>query len=188
LDIAASNMPQKQSIDSIPKRPQEIQPHPLGISAHDLLDFAKRDKESRKLSSFLQETFARFSSGKVAELREAVPEVNLDKKPGELTWEEAEKLVNGFKQLKWIAPAMDAIVPIGKEQIEKSFTNIFNLEPFGGIRADRIGEDFGNSEILGEGRRLKSLTQFKARQLGGDPFETARRDHLGKNIVVAFFN
>ena len=117
-----------RSVEVIPPRPQEIKPHPLGISPHDLLDFAKKDSESRKVSSFLQEAFARFSSGKVNELREIMPDFNFDKKPSEITWEEAEKLVNGFKQLKWIAPAMDAIVPIGKEQIEKSFTNIFSPE------------------------------------------------------------
>jgi DNA topoisomerase-6 subunit B len=80
------------------------------------------------MASFLQEAFTRFSAGKVAELKQVAPDLDFDKKPNELTWEEAEKFVNAFKQVKWIAPAMDAIVPIGKEQIEKSFTNIFNPE------------------------------------------------------------
>jgi len=117
-----------RAVEAIPQRPQEIKPHPLGITPHDLLDFAKKDTESRKISSFLQETFSRFSSGKVNELKEIIPDFNFDKKPAELTWDDAEKLVNSFKQTKWIAPAMDAIVPIGREQIEKSFNNILSPE------------------------------------------------------------
>lgn len=117
-----------RSVDSIPRKPLEIKPHPLGIGPHDLLDFAKRNIEHRRLSSFLQDSFTRFSSGKVNELKELVPEIDLNKKPEDLTWEESEKMVNAFKQMKWIAPALDAIVPIGKEQIEKSFNNILSPE------------------------------------------------------------
>jgi len=117
-----------RSVEIIPKKPMEIKPHPLGIGPHDLLDFAKRNTEHRRISSFLQDSFTRFSSGKVNELKELVPDIDLNKKPEELTWEEAEKMVNAFKQMKWISPAMDAIVPIGKEQIEKSFNNIFSPE------------------------------------------------------------
>jgi DNA topoisomerase-6 subunit B len=117
-----------RSVDAIPRKPMEIKPHPLGIGPHDLLDFAKRKTEHRRISSFLQDSFSRFSAGKVNELKELVPDIDLNKKPEEMTWEEAEKIVNAFKQMKWIAPALDAIVPIGKEQIEKSFTNIFTPE------------------------------------------------------------
>ena len=117
-----------RAIDKNPQRPKEVQPHPLGISAHDLLDMAKSQKENRKLSSFLQDAFTRVSTNKVNELREAVKDVDFDKKPNNLTWEEAEKIVQAFRKIKWIAPETDAIVPIGKEQIEKSFKNILNPE------------------------------------------------------------
>ena len=117
-----------RAIDKNPQRPKEVQPHPLGISAHDLLDMAKSKKENRKLSAFLQDAFTRVSTNKVNELREAVKDVDFDKKPNNLTWEEAEKIVQAFRKIKWIAPETDAIVPIGKEQIEKSFKNILNPE------------------------------------------------------------
>lgn len=115
-------------VEQNPKRPKEVKPHPLGIGATDLLDLAKLQKESRKLSAFLQHVLVRVSSNKVNELRQLLPEVNFDKRPNDLTWEEAEQVVQGFKQVKWIAPETDAIVPISKEQIEKSFHNIFNPE------------------------------------------------------------
>jgi DNA topoisomerase-6 subunit B len=116
-----------RSIEINPPRPFEIKPHPLGISPHDLLDFSHHyAKQYRKMSAMLQEIFSRVSANKVAELRTLVPDVDFDRNPGELTWEEAEKIVNAFKQVKWIAPSTDALVPIGKEQIEISFKNIFN--------------------------------------------------------------
>jgi DNA topoisomerase VI, subunit B len=55
-------------------------------------------------------------------------DVDFDKNPAAITWAEAEKIVDAFKKVKWIAPSMDALVPIGKEQIEASFKNIFNPE------------------------------------------------------------
>ncbi len=115
-------------IQQNPKRPREVQPHPLGIGAHDLLDLAKTQKENRKIAAFLQNSLARVSANKVSELRDIVKDVDFDKKPEDLSWEDAEKIVQGFKLVKWIAPETDSIVPIGREQVEKSFMNIFNPE------------------------------------------------------------
>lgn len=117
-----------RAVHENPKRPKEVQPHPLGVSTHDLLDLAGANKENRKTSAFLQNALARVSANKVNELRGIVKDVDFDKNPDELTWEEAEKIVQGFKQVKWIAPETDSIVPIGREQIEKSFMNILSPE------------------------------------------------------------
>ncbi|MFH1520438.1 MAG: DNA topoisomerase VI subunit B [Candidatus Micrarchaeota archaeon] len=115
-----------RSVIQNPPKPFEIKPHPLGISPHDLLEFAKHNKENRRLSSFLQETFTRMSAGKVEELRSLLPTIDFNRSPDKLTWEDAESIVKTFKQVKWIAPTTDSLVPIGKEQIELSFRNIFN--------------------------------------------------------------
>jgi DNA topoisomerase-6 subunit B len=117
-----------RSIDANPRRPYEIKPHPLGVTTHDLLEFAKRNTEYKKVGLFLQNSFARVSAAKVDELRELVKDVDFNKNPTDLSWPEAEKIVKAFAQVKWIAPAMDSLVPIGKEQIELSFRNIFNPE------------------------------------------------------------
>jgi len=111
-----------------PARPSEIKPHPLGIGTHDLLEFARHNKENRRLSSFLQETFSRVSAGKIDELRSLLPSMDLNKNPQDMTWEEAEAMVKAFASVKWIAPATDSLVPIGREQVEISFRNIFNPE------------------------------------------------------------
>ncbi len=117
-----------RSIEQLPRKAYEIKPHPLGITPHTLLELAQRHPEHRKVSVLLQNAFSRVSANKVSELKEMVKDVDFEKKPTELTWDEAEKIVKGFEQVKWIAPATDSLVPIGKEQIEKSFNNIFNPE------------------------------------------------------------
>jgi len=115
-----------RSSDKIPDKPMIVQPHPMGISTNDLIDFAHREKECRRVSSFLQERFARFSAAKVDEIKALCPDVDFNKTPLELQWVEAEKIVKAIhnESVKWIAPATDSVKPIGKEQIEKSLTNI----------------------------------------------------------------
>ena len=117
-----------RSVGQIPEKAEEVKPHPLGIGANDLLDMAKASKGYTKLSAFLQEEFTRISLNKVKELRELAPEVNFDMNPSRVGWEDAEKIVLGFRKIKWIAPATDSVVPIGQEQIEKSLRNILNPE------------------------------------------------------------
>ncbi len=117
-----------RSVEKNPAKPFEIKPHPMGVGPHDLLELCRQPGENRKLSAFLQHTFSRMSANKVSELRELAPDVDFNKRPDRLEWKEAEAVVNAFKQVKWIAPPTDSLVPIGKEQIEASFQNIFNPE------------------------------------------------------------
>ncbi|MGI0141163.1 MAG: DNA topoisomerase VI subunit B [Candidatus Micrarchaeales archaeon] len=114
-----------RSVNEMPKRPKQIQPHPLGLESSDLLDFAHKT-ESRKLSSFLVDTFSRLTQNKVAEIKELAPDIPMDKDPRELTWDEAEKLIATFKKIKWIAPDMDSLSTIGEKQVEAAIKNILN--------------------------------------------------------------
>lgn len=115
-----------RSSDKIPPKVREIQPHPLGITTFDLMEFARKDKKSRTLSSFFQQNFDRFSLNKVKELQSALPSLDMNRGPKSLTWDEAKLIVEQLKKMKWIAPPTDALVSIGKEQIEKSLMNILN--------------------------------------------------------------
>ncbi len=118
-----------RSVEKNPPRPFEIKPHPLGITTHDLLEFSHRyGKDYRKISAFLQGVFSRVTANKVSELKTIIPEVNFDKSPKGISWDDAEKLTRAFQKVKWIAPATDSLVPIGKEQVDASFRNIFNPE------------------------------------------------------------
>ena len=114
-----------RSVTEMPTRAKASKPHPLGIGTNDLLEFAHAS-ESRKISSFLVETFSRLSQNKVEELKGIVGELDFDKDPRKLTWDEAEKLVNSFRRVKWIAPDLDSLSTIGKMQIEATIKNILN--------------------------------------------------------------
>ncbi len=114
-----------RSVAELPTKPKASKPHPLGIGTNDLLEFAHAS-ESRKVSSFLVDTFSRLSQNKVEELRGLVKDLDFDKDPRKLTWEEAEKLVNSFRHVKWIAPDLDSLSTIGEAQVNATIKNILN--------------------------------------------------------------
>ncbi|PIN82607.1 DNA topoisomerase VI subunit B, partial [Candidatus Micrarchaeota archaeon CG11_big_fil_rev_8_21_14_0_20_47_5] len=118
------NLKFPRSVEEVPPKPKAVQPHPMGLSTHDIIDYAHHDAQSTRISSFLQNSFTRVSSEKVKELQAIANEVDFSKKPSELEWAEAEKIVKAIGKVKWIAPATESIVPIGKRQIEKSLGGI----------------------------------------------------------------
>jgi len=113
-----------RSIGEVPKKAHAVLPLPLGIATNDLLDLAHRDGENSKIGTFLQNGFSRISAAKVKELKDMLPAVDFEKPPKELGWADAEALVKAFAQVKWIAPETDSVIPIGREQIEKSLQSI----------------------------------------------------------------
>ncbi len=115
--------------DKIPEKPIETQPHPLGVTTNDLIEYAHHSS-TRKLSSFLTQTFVRISDSKVDELKTLCPDINFDKMPRELKWPEAETIVEAFQKVKWIAPSAAPLRPIGKFQIEKALNNVLKPEFF----------------------------------------------------------
>jgi len=114
-----------RSVLEMPAKAKPSRPHPLGIATNDILEFA-HNSESRKIASFLTDTFSRTSQNKVAELRELAKDVDFEKDPRKMTWDEAEKLVKAFKETKWIAPDLDSLSTIGEEQIKATIKNILN--------------------------------------------------------------
>ncbi|MEM2174546.1 MAG: DNA topoisomerase VI subunit B, partial [Candidatus Micrarchaeia archaeon] len=117
----------KRSSTNIPPKPKPVKPHPLGITVDDLITYAHHSKE-RKLSSFLSQNLTRVSDQKINELKALCPNINFDKMPRELKWEEAEQIIKAFKQIKWIAPSSESLVPIGEKQIEEALKSLLNPE------------------------------------------------------------
>lgn len=120
----------------IPQKAPETLPHPLGITTSDLMDMAA-SSESRKISSFLQSDFTRISSDKVKELEALVNAgvkpgqpayVDFNRSPRSLTWPEGERLVQNIQKIKWIAPETSSLIPVGKQQLEKSLKNLLQPE------------------------------------------------------------
>ncbi len=116
----------ERATEEVPERPRSMPPHPWGVTADDLLSLAKYTK-GRTVAGFLTSDLSRVSKGKVEEIRR-LSEVDLDKKPSELTWEEAEKIVAAFRQIKFMAPPTAGLRPIGAEDIEKGMRQILNPE------------------------------------------------------------
>ncbi|MCX8166783.1 MAG: DNA topoisomerase VI subunit B [Candidatus Micrarchaeota archaeon] len=118
-----------RSSNIIPKRAQEVQPHPLGLNAHDIYELIKKDNQHRNVESTLINSLARFSKAKAIEIQQML-DFDLKIRKEDFTWEHANKLVNAIKKVKWIAPSLDSVVPIGKEQLEKAILNILNPQHY----------------------------------------------------------
>jgi DNA topoisomerase-6 subunit B len=114
-----------RSVTELPAKPKASKPHPLGVGTNDLLEFAHAS-ESRKISSFLVDAFSRLSQNKAEELKALNSDLDFDRDPKKLTWNEAERIVNSFKQVKWIAPDLDSLSTIGEAQINATIKNILN--------------------------------------------------------------
>ena len=103
--------------DKLPKQPREIKPHPQGIELGTLIKMLKETK-AKKLSSFLTKEFSSISYQKAKEiLKKADLDENL--KPEEIGIEEAKKIINAFKQTKFVSPPTDCLSPIGKNLIKR---------------------------------------------------------------------
>ncbi len=116
----------ERASDKIPDRPKSMPLHPWGIMSDDLLALAKHTK-SRTIAGFLVTELSRVTKGKIKEV-EKLSGVNTNKKPSELTWEDAEKIVSAFKQIKFMAPPTEGLCPIGATNIESGMKQILNPE------------------------------------------------------------
>jgi DNA topoisomerase VI, subunit B len=54
--------------------------------------------------------------------------IDLNKRPKDMKWEEAEQIVETFAKMDFMAPPTSGLIPIGKEQIEKGIREILNPE------------------------------------------------------------
>ncbi|MBI2663913.1 DNA topoisomerase VI subunit B [Candidatus Woesearchaeota archaeon] len=106
-----------RAADNLPPLPQEIKPHPYGIELGLLMRMLE-STSSRTLQSFLMTEFSRVGSGTAKEIcgnAALLPGT----KPREISRESAEKLIQGIKSTKIIAPPADCISPIGSVLLER---------------------------------------------------------------------
>ncbi len=115
-----------RAIKEIPARPRESQPHPKGIGVDDLMSMATTTA-SRTIKSMLVSELARMSSAKADEIQKKVS-FDMEKRPRDITWNEAEEIVKAIKELTFIAPPTDMLVPIGEKNMEKALDNILKPE------------------------------------------------------------
>lgn len=115
----------KRTSEGVPPLAKEMKPHPLGLSADDLMGFVK-GSGAKKLSKFLQTELSRVSSKKAREIIQ-ISKVE-DKAPSEITHPEAERLVVAFRKIKLLSPPTEGLIPIGEELLEKSLKKILDAK------------------------------------------------------------
>jgi DNA topoisomerase VI subunit B len=115
-----------RATDIIPPLPKEVLPHPKGVTADDLIFMAKHT-DKRRFRSLLTSALSRMSTKRVNEIEE-ITKIDLNKRPKDMKWEEAEQIVELFAQMDFMAPPTAGLIPIGQEQIEKGIREILNPE------------------------------------------------------------
>ncbi len=102
----------------LPPETAEIKPHPYGVELGVLMQMF-RDTQARNLRSCLQQDFSRLSARLADEICERA-HVKSNRRPHEITREEAEKLHRAIQATKIMAPPTDCIAPIGEQLIERA--------------------------------------------------------------------
>ncbi len=112
--------------DQMPPKPEEILPHPYGVEIGRMIKMLQVS-EARTLQSFLVNEFSRVGNNTAKQICEnaaLLPNTN----PKKVSREMAEKLMDGIKKTKLIAPPTDCISPIGEELLEKGLRKEINAE------------------------------------------------------------
>lgn len=110
-----------------PGIPKETLPHILRIQPYEFQEIAKRSSQ-KTIRSFMIESFDRLSVQKMNEITSLLPDIDFNKNPSELTWEEAERILKVTRSLKWHSPRKDVLIPIGSENIKKALETIYKPE------------------------------------------------------------
>ncbi|MBI1969697.1 DNA topoisomerase VI subunit B, partial [Candidatus Woesearchaeota archaeon] len=115
-----------RAVQTAPKQPKEIKPHPYGVELGMLIKMLQ-NTESRTLQSFLTNDFSRIGAGTAKEIcqKAGIPP---NKRTGEVSRENAEKLMAAIRDTKIIAPPTDCIVPIGQESLVKGLKKEMQAE------------------------------------------------------------
>ncbi len=115
-----------RATDKLPKEPIEIKPHPYGVELGIMLKMV-RATEKRTLQAFLTNEFSRVGPETAKEIC-ANSGLTPDVKPESMELAHVEKLMEGIKKTKIIAPSTDCIVPISEELLEKGLKKEVSAE------------------------------------------------------------
>jgi len=117
--------------DLMPRKPVEIKPHPYGVEIGVLMSMLKLT-EARTLQSFLTNEFSRVGPGTAKQICENAS-LFPNTKPENIARDMAEKLIEGIKKTKIIAPPVDCISPITEDLLEKGLRKEINAEFYAAV-------------------------------------------------------
>jgi DNA topoisomerase-6 subunit B len=113
----------------VPSLPPVTKPHPYGVSVADVIRMrsgAILKKRYKTAEAFLRGEFIRITPSKVEEIS-AISGIDMKTPVDQLTAEGLEKITESFHKIKFLAPPIDILPPIGQEALESSFKS--DLKP-----------------------------------------------------------
>ena len=112
-----------RAVNSLPKKPIEIKPHPYGVEIGRLKRMLSLT-ETKSLSKFLTTEFSRIgvdTANKICKLAKLKP----SQSPRELNNDEIERLWKSMQMVKIRAPPTDCLSPLNKEELIKGMQKEF---------------------------------------------------------------
>lgn len=110
----------------LPPETAEIKPHPYGVELGVLMQMF-RDTKSRNLRGCLQTDFSRVSARSADQVCE-LARVKGNRRPSEVSRDEAERIHFAIQKTKLMAPPMDCIAPIGEALLERALKAEVNAD------------------------------------------------------------
>ncbi len=118
----------ERATQTMPPKAIEIKPHPYGLEIGTLINMLAYT-DQKKLSMFLREEFSRISDRVAREICERAM-VSQDRRPRDISLEQAKSLLNAISQTKIMAPQTDCLSPIGETLIKRGLKNVLgSLRP-----------------------------------------------------------
>jgi DNA topoisomerase-6 subunit B len=118
----------ERATQTMPPKAVEIQPHPYGLEIGTLINMLAYTQE-KKLSSFLRNEFSRISDRVAKEICEKSM-ISAERRPKDITLEQAKTLLNAISQTRIMAPQTDCLSPIGESLIKRGLKNVLgSLRP-----------------------------------------------------------
>lgn len=142
-------------INTIPKMPKEIRPHPYGTELGILIRMAKTTK-AKNTVGFLKSDFSRV--GKTSALQMCkMANINPHRKPSELTHDELTRLHKAMQEIKLVSPPTNCLSIIDEEALTKGLKKEIQAEHFLAVsRPPSVykGRPFAVQIALAYGRNL----------------------------------
>jgi len=121
----------ERSVNVIPPKPLEINPHIKSVDTDTLLTNAK-SSDAKTVIGYMKDTYDRVGDRFFEDLQKSLgKDLNLkDMTKKELDWDKSEKIVKAIQKTKTISPKTDALIPISEDSLTLSIKNILKPEIF----------------------------------------------------------
>ena len=116
----------KRVIDSLPKEPISIKPHPEGLEIGIFMRILKNSAE-RTVASVLEKELSRVSRAVAEQVLKGVG-IDLKAKPQDIDRVQANSILKALQSLDLMRPQTDCLSPIGGEELEKSLKKEYSPE------------------------------------------------------------